>query len=293
MRVRSAVAKAACWILGFAAFALLGSAQAAEGVGQRIYDVPNGPHNWQVWMQPPVSPIMERIESFHLFLVAIITVISLFVLALLLYVMIRFNARRHPVPSRTSHNTLVEVIWTVLPVMILVSIAIPSFRLLYAEDRVPDSHMTVKVTGYQWYWNFAYPDNGNFAFDSLIVEDADLKPGQPRLLTANNPMVLPVNTNVRFLVTAADVIHSFALPVAGVKMDGEPGRLNETWFRIDKVGTYYGQCSELCGSRHAFMPIEVHVVSRPEFDAWVAAQRKNAKLGGTGTVRLADTTDAH
>ena len=287
MRVISALAKMALGVVGLVWIA--GPAFAQDTAADNAISIPGGPRNWQVWMPPPVSPIMERIEDFHLFLVVVITVISLFVLALLLYVMVRFNAKRNPVPSRTSHNTVVEVVWTVLPVMILVAIAIPSFRLLYAEDRIPDSHMTIKVTGYQWYWNYTYPDHGGFAYDSLMVEEADLKPGQPRLLTADNPLVVPVNTNIRFLVTAADVIHAVALPVSGVKMDANPGRLNETWFRIDKPGIYYGQCSELCGVRHAFMPMEVHAVSRPEFDAWVAAQQKEAQTGGSGTVRLAET----
>ena len=210
----------------------------------------------------------------------IITTITLLVLALLLYCMIRFNARSNPVPSKTSHNTLIEVIWTVAPVLILVVIAIPSFRLLYFQADLPDTEMTIKATGYQWYWGYSYPDHGDFEFFANMVEDADLKPGQPRLLATDTQVVVPVDTNVRLIVTAADVIHNWAMPAFGVKMDGVPGRLNETWFRASETGIYYGQCSELCGIRHAFMPIEVHVLEQEDFDAWVQSAQDEYALNG-------------
>ncbi|MFZ5792254.1 MAG: cytochrome c oxidase subunit II [Pseudomonadota bacterium] len=238
----------------------------------------NGPKPWETGFQPAVTPVAEQIHSFHHMLLIIITVIAAFVLLLLLIVILRFNARANPVPSKTSHNTLIEVIWTVVPVMILVTIAIPSFKLIYYADRTPDAEMTIKAIGHQWYWSYEYPDNGNFTFDSLLVDDKDLKPGEPRLLTADNPLVIPVNTKIRLLITASDVIHSFAVPAFGVKLDGTPGRVSETWTEVTQEGTYYGQCSELCGTGHAFMPITVQVVSKEKFAAWVAeAQKKFAQ----------------
>jgi cytochrome c oxidase subunit 2 len=238
----------------------------------------NGPKPWETGFQPAVTPVAEQIHSFHHMLLIIITAIAAFVLLLLLIVILRFNARANPVPSKTSHNTLIEVIWTVVPVMILVTIAIPSFKLIYYADRTRDAEMTIKAIGHQWYWSYEYPDNGNFTFDSLLVDDKDLKPGEPRLLTADNPLVIPVNTKIRLLITATDVIHSFAVPAFGVKLDGTPGRVSETWTEVTQEGTYYGQCSELCGTGHAYMPITVEVVSKEKFAAWVAeAQKKFAQ----------------
>lgn len=239
------------------------------------------PQPWQMTLQPAASPVMEDIHSFHDFLLVIITAITLFVLALLLIVMIRFNARANPKPSRTTHNTLLEVVWTVVPVLILVAIAIPSFRLLYFQAELPETDLTIKATGYQWYWSYQYPDHGGFEYFSNMLEDADLAPGQPRLLATDTKVVVPVDTNVRLIVTAADVIHNWAMPAFGVKMDAVPGRLNETWFRATQTGIYYGQCSELCGIRHAFMPIEVHVVEKDAFEAWVAQAREEYALNGT------------
>ena len=235
---------------------------------------------WQLGFQDAATPVAERIHSFHDILLVIITVITLFVLALLIYVMVRFNAKANPTPSRTSHNTLIEVLWTVVPIMILVGIAIPSFKLLYFGDRTAKPEMTLKVTGHQWYWTYAYPDQGNITFDSLMIPDDQLKPGQKRLLEVDNRIVVPVNTNVRVLITADDVLHSWAVPAFGVKTDAVPGRLNETWFRATKAGTYFGQCSELCGVNHGFMPIAVDVVSKEAFAAWVASKKKSAALSG-------------
>ena len=196
----------------------------------------------------------------------------------MLYVMVRFNARANPEPSKTTHNTLVEVIWTVVPIVILVVIAIPSFRLLYFQRDIPEADMTVNATGYQWYWGYEYPDHGDFAFDSLMLSDEE-RGDQPRLLATDTAMVVPVDTTVRVIVTAADVLHAFALPAFGLKMDAVPGRLNETWFKAEKTGTYYGQCSELCGIRHAFMPIRIEVVSKADFALWVEeAQSEYAEI---------------
>ena len=215
------------------------------------------------------TEVMDFIRLFHNWLLGIITVITLFVAALLVIVMVKFNAKANPVPSKTTHNTLIEVAWTLIPVLILVAIAVPSFRLLFLELDLPKADLTVKATGKQWYWSYAYPDNGKFEFDSLMAADK-----QPRLLGVDNEMVVPVNKVVRVQVTGADVIHAFAMPAFGVKIDAIPGRLNETWFKATKTGMFYGQCSELCGKDHAFMPIAVRVVNDQEFASWVEAAKK-------------------
>jgi len=236
------------------------------------------PRPWELGLQPAATPQAERIGDFHNLLLVIITVITLFVLGLLIYVMFRFNEKRNPEPTKTSHNTLIEVLWTGIPVIILVVIAVPSFKLLYYLDRTDEAELTLKAIGRQWYWSYEYPDNGNFTFDSLMLEDDQRQPEQPRLLATNNPIVLPVDTNIRLLITASDVLHSWTVPSFGVKLDAVPGRLNETWVRINHEGVYYGQCSELCGVRHAYMPIEVHAVSKEAYAAWVAdAQQKFAR----------------
>jgi cytochrome c oxidase subunit 2 len=256
------------------------------GAGAALADV-GRPSPWQLGLQDAASPVMVDITWFHDFLLWIITGITAFVLILLLIVIVRFNARANPTPSRTTHNSLLEVAWTILPVVILVAIAIPSFRLLFVQLDVPKPDLTVKATGKQWYWSYNYPDNGNFEFDSLIVEDKDLKPGQPRLLTVDNEMVVPVNKVVHVLVTGADVIHSFAVPSFGVRIDAVPGRLNDTWFRATSEGLFHGQCSELCGKDHAYMPITVRVVSDAEFAAWVETEKKNAGLEGVPPTAVA------
>ncbi|MGH6671620.1 MAG: cytochrome c oxidase subunit II, partial [Xanthobacteraceae bacterium] len=232
------------------------------------------PSPWQFGMQEPATPVMQDILSFHHFLLWIIGVITVFVMVLLLIIIFRFNARVHPVPSRTTHNTLLEVVWTIVPALILATIAVPSFRLLFVELDVPKPAVTVKVTGKQWFWTYAYPDNGNFQFDSLMIADKDLKPGQPRLLAVDNEMVVPVNEVVHVLVTGADVIHSFNVPAFGIRIDAIPGRMNETWFKATREGTYYGECSELCGKDHSFMPIAVHVVSQADYNAWLAKAKQ-------------------
>jgi cytochrome c oxidase subunit II len=232
------------------------------------------PSPWQLGFQQSVTPVMDDITWFHDFLLYVITAITVFVLALLVIVIVRFNARANPTPSRTTHNTLLEVMWTVVPVLILVAIAVPSFRLLFFQLNIPHADMTVKATGKQWFWTYAYPDNGDFEFNSLMLQDKDRKPDQPRLLAVDNEVVVPVNKVVRVQVTGADVIHAFAVPSFGVKIDAIPGRLNETWFKATREGVYYGQCSELCGKDHAFMPIAVRVVSERDFNAWIEQAKK-------------------
>lgn len=233
---------------------------------------------WQLDFQDAHSPVMEQFRWFHdLYVLPIITVITLFVMALLIYVCIRFSRKNNPVPQTFTHNAKIEVIWTVIPILILVAIVIPSLRVHYQysdnETIINNPDMTLKVTGHQWYWSYEYPDQG-ISFDSNMKKDADLLPGEPRLLAVDNPIVVPVNKVVRVQVTSADVIHAFALPAFGVKQDTVPGRLNETWFKATKEGIYYGQCSELCGKFHGFMPIEVHVVSQEMFDAWVGKAKE-------------------
>ena len=227
------------------------------------------PRNWQMGMQAPHSPVKERIASLHDGVLIIITLITLLVAGLLVVVLTRFNRRRNPTPSRTSHNTVIEVLWTVVPVLILVGIAIPSFRLVYYADRTPNADITIKVTGHQWYWEYNYPDSGNINFSSYIVPDDQLKPGQRRLLEVDNQLVLPAGKNIRILTTSADVIHSFFVPSLGVQRYAIPGRTIETWVRIDLPGTYYGQCNQICGTNHDAMPIAIHAVAPEDFNSWL------------------------
>jgi len=243
------------------------------------------PSEWQINFQQSATPVMDEIVRFHTGLLYAITAIAGFVLILLLIVIVRFNARANPTPSRTTHNTWIEIIWTVAPVVILVAIAIPSFRLLFLQLNVPAPDLTVKATGKQWFWTYSYPDSGKFEFDSLMVRDVTkLREDQPRLLGVDNEMVVPVNKTVRVLTTGAEVIHSFAVPSFGIKIDAIPGRVNETWFKATRTGIYYGQCSELCGKDHAFMPIAVRVVSEQDFQAWVEqAKQKWARDEGAPT----------
>ena len=236
------------------------------------------PHPWQLGMQPPATPVKERIHTFHDELLVIIFLITAFVLGLMLYVMVRFRAARHPVPTRTSHNPVIEILWTVVPVLILVIIAIPSFKLMYYMDRIPNADMTIKVTGHQWYWQYEYPDQGGLSITSNLIQDKDLKPGQKRLLDVDNPLIVPVETNIRVLVTGdpEGVIHSWFVPSFGVQEYAMPGRLNESWMRVLHEGTYYGECNQICGVNHAFMPIEVKAVSKDEFQKWLGEAKKNA-----------------
>jgi cytochrome c oxidase subunit II len=253
--------------------AVVGTALVAAG-GTAFAEL-GQPAPWEFKLQGSATQVMDDITSFHNWLLVTITLITLFVLALLAIIAVKFNAKANPVPSRTTHNTLIEVAWTLIPVLILVAIAVPSFRLLFLELDIPKADLTIKATGKQWYWTYAYPDNGKFEFDSLLAcDEARLKCEQPRLLTVDNEVVVPVNKVVRVETTGADVIHSFAVPAFGIKIDAIPGRLNETWFKANKVGVYYGQCSELCGKDHAYMPIAVRVVTDQEFAAWVETAKK-------------------
>jgi cytochrome c oxidase subunit 2 len=251
----------------------------------------NQPKPWQMGFQDAASSNMEQITQFNNFLLILMTAVVAIGFALMLFVMVRFRAGRNPVPSKTSHNTIVEVIWTVVPILILVVIAVPSFRLLYFQRDIPEADLTVKAVGYQWYWGYEYPDHGDFAFDSLMLDDAE-RGDQPRLLATDTAMVVPVGKTVRVVVTGADVLHAFAMPAFGLKIDAVPGRLNETWFKAEKTGTYYGQCSELCGIRHAFMPIRIEVVEPEVFTAWVAeAQEEYAALQDNKTKLAADNVN--
>ena len=257
---------------------LVWSTSAFAGDGQ--------PSPWQMRFQKAASPIMEQITSFHDFINIIIVLIALFVLGLLVYVMVRFNERRNPTPSRTTHNTPIEIAWTVIPILILVAIAIPSFRLLFAQYDYPKADLTITATGHQWYWTYEYPDHG-IHFDSLMVQDADLKEGQPRVLATDHDVVVPVNKNVIVQLKSTDVIHDWAVPSFGVKLDAVPGRLQKTWFRAERTGMFYGQCSELCGRNHAFMPISIRVVTDEEFAEWLAKTKPAASIEGAGKVATA------
>jgi cytochrome c oxidase subunit 2 len=231
------------------------------------------PLPWAIGFQAGASPVMERITTLSTFLNGIIVAIVVLVTVLVAWTAWRFNARRNPNPATWTHNTRLEIAWTAIPALILVLIAVPSFRLLYYMDRTQTADMTVKVIGHQWYWSYEYPDNGDVKLDSNMVDDSSLKPGQPRLLTVDNPLVLPVGVPVRVQVTGDDVIHSWAVPAFGIKTDAIPGRLNETWVQIKEPGTYYGQCSQLCGVNHGFMPIMVRAVPKEQFHAWLDEQR--------------------
>ncbi|MFD2251134.1 cytochrome c oxidase subunit 2 [Pseudochelatococcus lubricantis] len=242
--------------------AMAGQAQAAEGQ----------PSPWQISLQTPVTEVAHAMHDFHNLLLWIIGLIVAFVAALLLIVILRYNEKANPTPSRFSHNSLLEVAWTVVPVLILVVIAVPSFKLLRQQLILPPSDITVKVTAHQWYWTYDYPEDqgGGFGFDSNYIPADQLQAGQPRLLAVDNELVLPVNKTVRVQVTAADVIHAFAMPSFGLKIDAIPGRLNETWFKAEKEGIYYGQCSLICGQNHAFMPIAIRIVSEERYAEWLA-----------------------
>ncbi len=229
----------------------------------------NEPVNWNLGLQPAATSSAERINDFHNLLLIVISLITVFVTVLLVFVVLRYNRHANKTPSKVTHNVMLEIVWTVVPIIILIIIAIPSFKTLYKNDRIAEPEMTLKITGYQWYWGYEYPDQDGISFDARMVATEDLGPNQKRLLSTDNVVVLPIDTDISILVTSNDVIHAWAIPAFGVKIDTVPGRTNETWFRIEKPGIYYGQCSELCGKDHSFMPIEVHAVSKEEFKAWV------------------------
>ena len=252
------------------------------------------PEPWGIGLQTAVTPVMERITSFNDLVFIIALVITIFVLALLLYVVFRFSAKRNPVPSKIHHNTLLEVVWTVVPIIVLVVIAIPSFRLVYFMDQTEEAEMTIKAIGHQWYWTYEYPDFDDLSLDAFMIQDEEeLEDDQPWLLETDTRVLLPVDTTIRVLVTADDVIHSWAMPAFGIKVDAVPGRLNETWVRVEREGVYYGQCSELCGVDHAFMPIAVEVVSKDAFAAWMEAAQTAARETEAETQVALVTGDPH
>jgi cytochrome c oxidase subunit 2 len=259
------------------------SAIAGLGVASSVQAQPivGVPHEWQMDFPAAYTPLMAKVESLHDLLLVIITVICLFVAGLIIYAVWRFHASRNPVPTTTTHNTFIEIAWTVLPILILVFIAIPSFRLLYYGDKATDAAFTIKVTGHQWYWSYDYPDQGNFSVDSRILSEADRvkqKPEVPRLLAVDEEMVIPKGTTIRIIGTAADSMHGWTVPGFGIKKTVIPGRLNEGWINVTDEGYYFGQCSQICGNNHSFMPIAVRVVSKPEFDKWVEQKKKSAGL---------------
>ena len=248
----------------------------------------NQPKDWQLGFQKSASETMDDIVWFHDYmLLPVITAITVFVLFLIAYACIRFRASKNKEASTTSHNTFIEVIWTLVPCLILIVLAVPSFKVLYSQDEIPKAEVTIKAIGYQWYWGYEYPDE-NIIFDSYMIEEKDLKEGQPRLLSVDNEVYVPVNKVVKVMITANDVLHAWALPSFGVKRDAVPGRINETWFKADRVGTFYGQCSELCGIKHAFMPITVNVVSQEEYNQWLErAKVEFAKEEINNNIKLA------
>ena len=294
------------WFAALAAAAVFG----VGGVGAFAAQ----PRPWQIGLQDAASPVMAEMAAFHNMLLVIITAITVFVLGLMVYVMVRFRASRNPTPSRTAHNTVLEVLWTVIPVLILVFIAIPSFRLLYYQNRTPEADMTLKVIGHQWYWTYEYPDHGGLTFDAFLAcrtaEECEAMGAETgvtpvRLLDTDNRVVVPVDTTIRVLLTADDVIHSWAVPALGIKTDTVPGRLNETWMKIKGEGLYYGQCSELCGLDHGYMPIAIEAVSRPAFEEWVETAREEfahetdvepplrvARAGGPQAVRSGSVSES-
>jgi cytochrome c oxidase subunit 2 len=271
------IGKRVLGILGVLAIAVLGIVGAAQA--QPVVGVP---HDWQLNFPPAYTPVMERVESLNDLLLVIISLISLFVLVLLLYAVFRFHASRNPVPTTTTHNTVLEIAWTVIPILILVIIAIPSFRLLYYSDKARDAAFTIKVTGNQWYWTYNYPDQGDFTVESRILSEADRvkqKPNIPRLLAVDEEMVVPVQTNIRIIGTAVgNSMHGWTVPGFGIKKTVIPGRLNEGWIAVNKEGYYFGQCSQICGDNHSYMPIAIRAVSKADFDKWVEQKKKAAGL---------------
>ena len=271
------VGKRGLGILGVLS-AIVGLGVASGAQAQPVVGVP---HDWQVNFPPAYTPLMEKVESLNSLLLVIISLICVFVAVLLIYAVWRFHASRNPVATTTTHNTFIEIAWTVLPILILVFIAIPSFRLLYYGDKATDAAFTIKVTGHQWYWSYDYPDQGNFSVDSRILSEADRvkqKPEVPRMLAVDEEMVIPKDTTIRIIGTAADSMHGWTVWGFGIKKTVIPGRLNEGWINVHDEGFYFGQCSQICGNNHSYMPIAVRVVSKPEFDKWVEQKKKSAGL---------------
>ena len=274
----------------FAALMMLLAVPCGAALAQAV----GAPRPWEIGMQPAFGPLKQQQIELHNLVLVIITLITLFVGALLVWVMWRYNAKRNPVAARTSHNTVIEIAWTVIPVLILVVMAIPSFRLVYYEDRTRDAELTIKVTGHQWYWEYTYPDNNNIDFTSYLIPDDQLKPGQRRLLEVDNELVVPVGKNIRVLQTSTDVIHSWFIPALGVQRYAIPGRTIETWFKVDQAGTFYGQCNQICGTNHSRMPIVVRAVPEKEFTAWLAeAKTKFSDAGQSQSRQVAAAEVQH
>ena len=272
----------------------IGALISADWVMAETVDMRSKP--WQLFFQEPMSPTAEKVYDFNVFLLWVEGLITLFVLGLMAYICLKFNAKANPTPTKTTHNTLLEVIWTGVPILILVIIAIPSLKILYFVDKTQDAEMTLKVIGNQWYWTYEYPDHNGLTFDSYPVPDEELKEGQPRLLSVDNPVVLPANTNIRLLLSSNDVIHNWAMPSLAIKLDTTPGRVNETWTHINKPGDFYGMCSELCGVNHSFMPIHIKALPKAEFKAWLAKAKVEYATNSTekkgALVRLAQAATA-
>lgn len=272
MQLASIGARKVGFIWTMVTVAMLSGITKAMAQTSESYQPLGYPLGRQLNFQASASTIKDKVADFHNLLLVIITFIVIFVTALLIYTLVRFRRKPGRKPSKTTHNVPLEIVWTLVPVLILIIIAVPSFRLMVYTDKVPVADMTLKVTGYQWYWGYEYPDHGDISFMSYMIPEDEIQPGQKRLLEVDTPVVVPIGSTVRVLVTAADVIHSWAVPGFGVKKDAVPGRLNETWFKAEKLGTFYGQCSEICGINHAYMPIQIEVVTAEEFEAWVADQ---------------------
>ena len=280
-------------MVGKRGLGILGVLSAIAGLGvassTQAQPIVGVPHDWQMNFPPAYTPLMEKVESLNDLLLIIISLICVFVAALIIYAVWRFHASRNPVATTTTHNTVIEIAWTVLPILILVIIAIPSFRLLYYGDKATDAAFTVKVTGHQWYWSYEYPDQGNFSIDSRILSEADRvkqKPAVPRLLAVDEEMVIPKGTTIRIIGTAANSMHGWTVPGFGIKKTVIPGRLNEGWINVRDEGFYFGQCSQICGNNHTYMPIAVRVVSKPEFDKWVEQKKKSAGLAARDRCRF-------
>ncbi len=249
------------------------------------------PAPWGMGLQESGGPIKDAISSFNTLVFWLMVAVTIFVAILLAWVMWRFNEKANPVPSQTSHHTGLEIAWTVIPVLILLVIAVPSFRLIYYQDRARDADLTINVTGHQWYWSYQFPDHGNFSFDSRPIQDEDIRPGQFRSLEVDEPLIVPVGRTIRVMTNGVDVIHSFFIPSLGVQRYSIPGRTLETWMRADRVGTFYGQCNQICGVNHWFMPIVVKAVPQAEFDAWVASARTRfARQDAPAAPALAEAT---
>ncbi|MGD9784396.1 MAG: cytochrome c oxidase subunit II [Hyphomicrobiaceae bacterium] len=284
-------------IVGAARLAMAGLTLAALGSGA-AYAGSGQPTDGQLGMQEAVTPVAHAIHSFHDLVNLLIIAIAVFVLILMIIVVLRFNEKANPKPSTTTHNTLLEVAWTVIPIVILVVIAVPSFRLLHLQYAYPKPDLTIKATAYQWYWSHEYPDQGGFSFDSVMLTEDEIKEAKasgisaPRNLAVDNEVIVPVNKNVHVLVTAGDVLHNWTIPAFGSKVDAVPGRLNATWFRAEKTGVFYGQCSELCGKDHAFMPIAVRVVSEQVFKDWAAAMKAKDKKKAKELIRAVALDEA-